>query len=639
MTNSGTVDASQIYFGQGFDVVSGSSSIQVINEGTIAAYGINIQGSNAGGNAELSLTNSSLYIASTSPTFTITGLDGNETCLAQSLPTLIINRDNNEQSTFTGIVQDFSGSDLTAVTKTGSGIQILSGNNSYSGLTTVEQGTLVVNGGLAAGANVQTGATLGGNVTFGGSIYNYGTISPGNSIGTMHTTDLHLYPTSFYNVEVDSAGASDLIAATGVAQIDGGIVITPDDYNFTAPVTYTVITADAGVTGTFSSFTGTAPALKSITYNPTSVQINYLPIQSIGLTNNALHAANGYTSLEPIPGTDVAKINNILLPLSFDELENAFNQMSVGRFAGPGEVQLLDALLVRSTYTKHLQKYWLSQNQCCDKPVNLWFDGFVQWQDQDDAIGYHDVTVGATASADFYINNWVLGFAVSATHDDFQWSYARGNAYMNSGYVGLYSRLNQDNFYMNLAILGACNSYDTSRDINFSTINRRAVSNHDGSQLLTHASLGYWLTQSHFDYSPYVNFDYVYQHENGFTESGAQSLNLQVDSKNSGIVQSEFGITFQKSYQGFTPMATLAYVNQTQCLNKNYYARFVDVEQDDLSDRFAGRGYYNRNLFTPRLGCLFNDVCDKINVSLFYDAQVGSSYWAQDLVFDLTICF
>ena len=51
--NSGTVADSQIVFGQGFDIASGKAFIQAINNGSVGSFGIDIQGSNAGGNAQI----------------------------------------------------------------------------------------------------------------------------------------------------------------------------------------------------------------------------------------------------------------------------------------------------------------------------------------------------------------------------------------------------------------------------------------------------------------------------------------------------------------------------------------------------------------------------------------------------------
>jgi len=71
-----------------------------------------------------------------------------------------------------------------SLTKTGLGTLELSGQNSYTGNTAVNQGTLVVNGRLAEGAlSVAAGATLMGSGTIGGNATIAGIHSPGNSPG------------------------------------------------------------------------------------------------------------------------------------------------------------------------------------------------------------------------------------------------------------------------------------------------------------------------------------------------------------------------------------------------------------------------------------------------------------------------
>ena len=70
------------------------------------------------------------------------------------------------------------------LTKTGSGILTLSGNNSYTGTTTVSAGTLNVNGSTSASSFIiASGAKLGGNGAIGSDTTIYGIHSPGNSPG------------------------------------------------------------------------------------------------------------------------------------------------------------------------------------------------------------------------------------------------------------------------------------------------------------------------------------------------------------------------------------------------------------------------------------------------------------------------
>lgn len=149
----------------------------------------------------------------------------------------------------------------------------------------------------------------------------------------------------------------------------------------------------------------------------------------------------------------------------------------------------------------------------------------------------------------------------------------------------------------------------------------------------------YQMSPSTYQVAPYINLDYVLNHENSYTETGAQSLNLQVQQKNAMLFQGEAGFWLSTTYHTcngtFTPMLTLAYINQTPCSSKNYAANFVNS-----SCFFTGKGgNYERNLFAPRFALIYQDKCERINISLHYDGQVNNKYWAQDIACDFTFRF
>ena len=113
------------------------------------------------------------------------------------------------------------------LTKTGTGAVNLTGTDTYTGGTTIAQGLLSVNGSLVNSiVTIQNGGTLGGNGTVKGIMaQSGGTVAPGNSIGTLNVSgNVAFAAGSIYQVEINAAGQSDKIIATGTATLSGGTV-------------------------------------------------------------------------------------------------------------------------------------------------------------------------------------------------------------------------------------------------------------------------------------------------------------------------------------------------------------------------------------------------------------------------------
>jgi autotransporter-associated beta strand protein len=128
--------------------------------------------------------------------------------------------------TFAGIISGTGGS----VIKQGTGTQTLSGDNTYTGPTTVDAGALLVDGSLAAASavTVNSGATLGGTGTAAGAvtIADGGILAPGHSPGTLTVGSLSLGNASLLNYDlrtpgVIGSGVNDLTIVNGNLTLDG----------------------------------------------------------------------------------------------------------------------------------------------------------------------------------------------------------------------------------------------------------------------------------------------------------------------------------------------------------------------------------------------------------------------------------
>ena len=178
----------------------------------------------------------------------------------------------NTSTTFSGAISGTGG-----LTKIGAGTLVLTGTNPYSGATAVNGGRLTVNGSIPNSTlTVDGGATLGGVGTIGNAIINNGTLSPGNSIGTITVNgNLVMTTAASYLVEISPTSA-DRTNVGGTATLAGTVqaVFAAGSYVTRA---YTIVSAAGGRIGTFNALTTTnlpANFTASLSYTATDAILN-----------------------------------------------------------------------------------------------------------------------------------------------------------------------------------------------------------------------------------------------------------------------------------------------------------------------------------------------------------------------------
>ncbi len=262
VTTAANVSGGITKTGAGTLTLSGSNTYTGatnVNQGTLQAgtttnaFGVNSAVTVASG-AVLQIAGRNNSIGS------LTGLGTVENASATSA-TLTTGGDNSSTN-FGGVLQNGTGAGTLGLTKTGNGIQTISGtSNTYTGATIVNGGTLAVSGSLGTGTvtvnstgvlsvtgsvagsvTVASGGTLMGTGSVGAgtttvTIQNGGIISPGlgiGSVGTLNVNLLNLNSTSVLNFDLGTT--SDLIAVTGVSNgttvlntlvLDGNLFINP----------------------------------------------------------------------------------------------------------------------------------------------------------------------------------------------------------------------------------------------------------------------------------------------------------------------------------------------------------------------------------------------------------------------------
>ena len=153
------------------------------------------------------------------------------------------------------------------LTKSGTGTLTLgNASNTYTGASTVSAGTLLVNGANTSSSTmVANTGTLGGIGNLSGpvTVASGGTISPGNSIGTLSTGALSLSGTYLAQIDLNNGGAAaaDLLNVTGAVNLNTGSTLNLQLSNISTSATgetFMLLNNDStdAVSGSFSNITG-----------------------------------------------------------------------------------------------------------------------------------------------------------------------------------------------------------------------------------------------------------------------------------------------------------------------------------------------------------------------------------------------
>ncbi|WP_459857518.1 autotransporter outer membrane beta-barrel domain-containing protein [Humidesulfovibrio idahonensis] len=197
---------------------------------------------------------------------------------------------------------DFSGysiANFERLTKSGSGTWTLSQNMDLgsTGATTVNSGTLAVNATLTSPTvGVAGGATLSGAGTIVGDVTNSGTVSPGNTGGTLTVTGNYTQTSgSTLNISLSNTGCS-LLDVSGTATLNSGsglsvaASLTPGYYS--NGQSYTFLKAAGGITGSFDTVSITGSTFLNFTLAETATAYK-LVLSRNGYTS-ASSTRNGY---------------------------------------------------------------------------------------------------------------------------------------------------------------------------------------------------------------------------------------------------------------------------------------------------------------------------------------------------------
>ena len=464
-------------------------------------------------------------------------------------------------------------------TKLGNGLLNLLGQVLVNGQATVSAGGLLINGEFTANSlTVLRNALLGGMGTIYGNVFNYGTVSPGNSPGTLtivgnytqgSTGNLDMQIANSNNFDrLVVSGAVSLAGTLSVTTVDGGTLSFGDKYQFIAAQgdingEFDAITMPAGFRGRFlTSDNNTAGTLlvapqsymqMASTPNQqrvaaaldTFIQATIGDRETVSIALDELRASEYPAAFEQIMPSVYASLPTLAFNQANALNTSMFQRMWMQRVNGTGfssQGMALEPMQAEMGGVDDFQSLAISSGR--DRRWSAFADGngiFATANSAGVLQNYRSQGGGVSAGASYNWNkNLVTG--VYAGYQGLQAKYNGGTRLIdNAVRFGGFGSLGFDGWYLSSLVGGAYHCYDVDRSIQFGTIDRTANSGPSAGEFDLAVATGYDVKAGHFTFGPVTSMQYTYIGVQGFKETGANSLDLDVNPYNASSLLYSLG--------------------------------------------------------------------------------------------------
>lgn len=533
-------------------------------------------------------------------------------------------------------------------TKTGNGTLYLTGTSTLSGGLNVDQGRLVVNGSAAnSTVTISEGGILGGSGTIGGIAAQGGSVvAPGNSIGTLNVAgDVNLTASSVYQVEVNDAGQSDLIKASGKATIqDGTVQIVAEKGNYRPQTSYTILTATGGVTGRFAAiFTNLAFLMPELRYGSNAVTLtltrNDITFQDIATTRNqsgvseAVDQAINYGN----------PIYDVLIGATAEEARAGLDLLSGEVHASAATVALADSLLVQDAVLNRLrndagspapqgQPAQVKGASPAQSPASsnfFWGQGFGSWGQIDGNENVASVkhsTGGFIIGADTtLLDSYRIGIAGGFARTTFDVDARLASGSNDSVFGALYGSAEWGNLNLRLGASYSSHDIDTNRRVDIRSFSDRLDASYDGWTTQAFGELGYRFAVGAASLEPFAGASILRLHLDGFEENGGAAA-LTGLSQEYDLATTTIGLRAETRLSAEIPLIVRGLVGWRHAYGDVNPAALLAFRSG--SPVFAVSGVpIDRDVFVTEAGLDWQATSD-ISLGVSYQGQIGSQ--AQD---------
>jgi len=507
--------------------------------------------------------------------------------------TLTLGGSNVGRSEVSGVIGDGTGT--VALNKTGAGTWTLSGANTYSGGTTITAGTLKAGNAAAVGS---------------GALTNNATLDIG-------TTDLSVDGTytqssgSTLKLTANSSSSFGKIASVGhvaVVDADSTVNVTVGGYIPDNATLEIINTGGLGIGDVPDTVTSTDSFIQFSADDSGGNLVLVANRSSSGFQSsggNSNEAAVGAVldnvadpssdmtfildTLEDLSSEEVASAESSMAPLADGGLVDSTNA-SLDKFVGQAILRLQDSKVEEEEGEAALPQTDPLKN-------DVWLQTYGNYAHQDArglSNGYLARLWGVIIGIDRSFTDSGLrlgaaeGFGGGRVLSKDNCGRTRVMSYQ-TGFYGEYDA--KDHPYVLDGVLTyGYNDYDSSRNVTVGAIERTARSNYSGQQVSAYVEGGYKVKTGSVDVIPLLAIDYTHLHIAGYTETGADALNLSVRPQSYDTLQLGAGFRISRAMETenllFTPEVHFRY----------FYAVVNDSQETFSSFSGGGTSFQTKGL-------------------------------------------
>jgi outer membrane autotransporter protein len=360
-------------------------------------------------------------------------------------------------------------------------------------------------------------------------------------------------------VEINSSGESTLLDIDGTATLAGTVNITSTDNVINPNVTYDILHADGGITGTFTTVTTTNPVLiPKLTYNAQDVLLNLAAnFPAIALTKNQKEVALQLNTITN-PTSSEQELLNELISLAGNPATASLAQLALDEMSGQQYTHsLVIADFSSRQFTRRLydplRSIITTIPSCCTEACaceNSWgLSGWLEagggrsfFDGNREARGFkmsgYEITGGIQKTLE---ECWTVGLAGSYDYENVHYN-LNGRSKNYLGFGAIYGLYRPEDFYVWGDVAFGWDQQRLKRFIDVGSLHYEAHSKPKIYQGSAYLEAGVDYLCDCVLIQPFLGFELGYFRRSHIHEHGAHPINLDISAKSHTNVYSNLGV-------------------------------------------------------------------------------------------------